>query len=111
MAAGDFPVSDGDTIDSEDPMKGSYGIIGTTIEQETLSVSNSSSSVSYSAEYKSHIIKNLGTQTIYINLATAATTSDWKLRPGETLKINGNATAIHAITSSGTATMRALGIK
>jgi len=110
MAAGDFPVSDGDTIDSEDPMKGCYGIYPTSIEQETLSVTSTTGSVSYSAEQKTHIIKNIGTTTCYINFDAAATTSDWKLKGGETLSINGNATAIHAITSSGTTTLRIMGM-
>jgi len=109
MAAGDFPVSDGDTIDSEDPMKGCYGIF-TAMEQETLAVTSTTGSVSYSAERSSHLIKNIGTTTCYINFDTAATTSDWKLKQGEILSINGNATAIHAITSSGTTTLRILGM-
>lgn len=81
----------------------------TAFEQETLSVTTTSASVSYSEEMDTHLIKNIGSTTCYINFDATATTSDYELLPGKALAIDTNATAIHAITASGTTTLRIIG--
>ena len=105
---GEFPKTDSDYLYAKGLQKGTYGIFD-TFEQETLSVNTTSSSQSYSEEKDSHIIKNIGSVACYINLDAAATTGDWKLNPSDFVILNGQATAIHAITASGTTTLRIIG--
>ena len=81
----------------------------TAFEQETLTAATTSQTVSYSAEMDTHLIKNTGSTTCYINFDEAATTNDFELGPGDFISIDTNATAIHAITASSTTVLRIIG--
>jgi len=105
-----FPKADGDIIYDGDWNKGTYRIF-TAIEQEMLSVTTSTGSVSYSAERDFHIIQNIGSVACFVNFDEAATTSDYKIEAYSEAVFETNATAIHAITSSGTTTLRIIGQK
>ena len=109
---GEYPKTDGDIIYASDDNRSSVYQIYDTFEQETLSVTNVSSSVSYSAESSTHLIKNIGSKNCYINFDAAATTSSYLLYAGATLSIDCKATAIHAITSGAdTTTLRIIGLR
>jgi len=103
----EFPKSDGDVLYAADVNK--LSSVYDNFEQETLAVTTVSASASYSATRKTHLIKNIGTTTCYVNFDTTATTSDWKIIGGGTLSIDGDADAIHAITASGTTTLVIIG--
>ena len=109
MAESEFPKTDGDVYYAYDVNKAGYQQYE-TFEQETLSVTTSSASVSYAAERDTHLIKNVGSVTCYVNFDATATTDSYVLDPGSTLPIDTNATAIHAITASSTTTLRIIGM-
>lgn len=71
-----------------------------TMETKTLSVSDSSSSVSFSATVFSCKIYNAGSSNAYVEFDSAATTSDFMIAPGKTLSINTDIDAVHAICDS-----------
>lgn len=98
-----------DLTDTIEEITNKFQEIYSSLEQETLSVSNSSSSVSYSEAMKDHLIKNIGTVNCYINIDAAATTDHFLLKPMETIRIKGSGTAVHAITASGTTIIRIIG--
>lgn len=105
----EFKKSDGDILYGTDVNKMGYRVFA-AFEQETLSVTDSTDSVSYSAERDYHIIKNIGSNECYINFDAAATTSSYILYPNEIYIVETNATAIHAIcNSSETTTLRIIG--
>ena len=78
-------------------------------EQETLSVTTSSDSVSYAATRTNHLIKNIGANKCFINTDGAATTDSFPIEPGDSLNFEGDVDAIHAITASSTTTLRIIG--
>ena len=98
-AESEVPKVDGDIVYDGDFMK-IHGVFA-SMEQETLAVTATTGSVSYSAECDLHIIRNDGDDTCYINFDAAATTSDIQLKKGEYKTFQTNATAIHGICASG----------
>lgn len=105
----EFIKSDGDILYGADVNKGCYRIF-TAFEEETLSVTDTTASVSYSAERDFHIIKNIGSWAVYVNFDAAATTSSYPIYPNQIAVFELNATAIHAICDSGkTSTLRMIG--
>ena len=105
----EFKKADGDILYGTDVNKGCYRIF-TAFEEETLSVTDATASVSYSAERDFHIIKNIGSWVTYVNFDAAATTSSYPIYPNQILMIETNATAIHAICNTGkTSTLRMIG--
>lgn len=106
---GEFPKTDGSVWYSKDQNKAGYRLFD-TFEQETLSVTATAGSVSYSEEKDNHIIKNIGSNVVYVNFDAAATTSSWKIDPSDFLVFDGEATAIHAICDTAlTSTIRIIG--
>lgn len=83
--------------------------LGNGFEQEQISPTTTSSSVTYSATMTQHLIKNNGTVTCYVNFDETATTDDFDIAPGETEYFEGEADAIHSITTSGTGDLRIIG--
>lgn len=81
------------------------------LEQLKIAVSNTDNYESYSEPMFAHLIKNVGSTTCFINTDNPATTSTIKLNPLEFVYIEGYATEIHAITSSGTTDLRVIGQK
>ena len=78
---------------------------------KNLSVSNSSSSVSFSPAAYLVTITNTGSTTCYFNIGAAATTSHYPLDPGDTIRIGlSTISAVHAITASGTTTLKMIGV-
>ena len=107
----EFVKSSGDILYSIDVNKGCYRMF-TAFEEETLSVTNVTGSAVYSAERDFHIIKNIGSFSAFINFDGAATTSSYPVYPREVKVFETNATAIHAICTSGTgitSTLRIIG--
>ena len=107
-AESEFPKADGDVYFGYDVNRAGFNVF-TVFEQETLSVSTSTASVSFSQEMDTVLIKNIGSTLCYVNFDAAATTSSWDLSPNDTLAIDTNVTAVHAITASGTTTLRIIG--
>jgi len=56
----------------------------------------------------SALIKNTGSQTVYLNQGQAATTSGFPLNPGDALRIS-HQLAVNGIVASGTGTVYAIG--
>lgn len=104
----EFPKVDGDIYFGYDVNRAGFGVFD-VFEQETLSVTTTTGSVSFSQEMDTVLIKNIGGTTCYINFDAASTTSSWELAGGDTLAIDTNVTAVHAITASGTTTLRIIG--
>ena len=104
----EFPKAAGDVYFGYDVNRAGFNVF-TVFEQETLSVSNSTSSVSFSQEMDTVLIKNIGSTLCYVNFDAAATTNSFDLAAGDTLSIDTNITAVHAITASGTTTLRIIG--
>jgi len=102
-----FPKADGDIFFGSDVNK--ITVVFDVFEQETLSVTTTSASVSYAVTQATHLIKNIGSTDCFIDFDTAATTSSFPLLAGETRAIDGTADAIHAITAAGTTTLRIIG--
>lgn len=108
-SAYEFPKSDGDTYYAVDVNKAGYGIFP-NFEQLSISVTDASSSQSYSKELSNHIIKNIGSNKCYINFDATATTDGYLLNPSESIILDTNCTAIHAICdSTKTTTLRIIG--
>lgn len=77
---------------------------------KNLSVSNVSSSVTFSPSVYLVTITNTGSTTCYFNIDAAATTSMYPLDAGDTIRIGlSTITTVHAITASGTTTLRMIG--
>jgi|TARA_Y100000034_G_scaffold95237_1_gene115573 hypothetical protein len=110
MAETEVPKADGDILFDGDFNK-IHGVFSAS-EQETLSATQATSSVSYSAEADYHIIRNMGNDTVYVNFDAAATTSDVPIKKGEYKSFQTNATAIHGICDTGeTGTIRIIGFR
>lgn len=103
----EFPKVDGDIYFGYDVNRAGFGVFD-VFEQATLSVTTTTGSVSFSQEMDTVLIKNLG-GTCYINFDAAATTSSYELSASDTLAVDTNVTAIHAITATGTTTLRIIG--
>lgn len=77
-----------------------------------LSVTTSSSSVSFSPSVLKVIIKNIGSNPCFINLNSSATTNHFSLDPEEIIEIGLNSiSSVHAICSSGTTNLSIIGIE
>ena len=108
-AEGVFPKVDGDIYYGKDVEKGCYQVYD-AFEQETLSVSDVSGAATYSAVRYTHLIKNVGSNTAYVNFDAVADADSYLILPNDTLAIDTNATAIHAICAAGlTTTLRIIG--
>jgi hypothetical protein len=80
-------------------------------EIKSLSVSDTSSSVSFSSAVILAKIKNVGTSACYFNLDATATTDHFKLEPEDEIEVGlDDITAVHAICdSSETTTLNIIG--
>lgn len=107
-AESEFPKADGDVYFGYDVNRVGFNIFD-VFEQQTLSVTSTTGSVSFSQEMDTVLIKNIGSTLCYVNFDAAATTSSWDLSPNDTLSVDTNVTAVHAITASGTTTLRIIG--
>jgi len=108
LGSSEEPKGDGDIVYGADWNKASHRVF-TALEQETLSVTAVTGSVSYSAERDFHIIQNIGAENVYVNFDAAATTSSYLITAGSTKLFETNATAIHSITAQNTSTIRIIG--
>tara|TARA_R100001244_G_C5162805_1_gene131148 strand:+ start:1318 stop:1659 length:342 start_codon:yes stop_codon:yes gene_type:complete len=105
----EFPKTDGDVYFGYDVNRAGWNVF-TAFEQTTLAVTSVTGSVSFAQEMDTILIKNTGSTTCFINLDSAATTSDYTLYAGGTLSIDTNVTAVHAITASGTTDINMIGM-
>jgi len=86
-----------DTINS---INGNFEIF----EPTNLSVSTTSSSVSFTNTTNAIEIQNTGSKTAYINFDAVATTSHFSLESGRRVYVVGRADALHAICDTGDST-------
>lgn len=109
MVKGVFPKVDGDVLYGEELSR--FDDIYNYFEQKYLSVTTSSSSVSFSSAFQHFVIKNEGEVGVFVNFDTTATTNSFFISPKEVVIFNTWATSIHAICSSGTSTIKIIGQK
>lgn len=108
-STGDYPKVDGDIFYGEDANKATGVYEG--FEEETISVTQADSSQAYSGAYQKHLIRNIGSNTVYLDFDTAASTSDFPLYAGEDIELLGVSTTIHGICDTGlTSTLRIIGM-
>jgi hypothetical protein len=80
--------------------------------QQTLSVSDTSSSASFVPNHYYAEIYNGGANTVYVNFNATATTNHFPVFAGETLKIYTDIAAIHAICDTSlTSTLQIIATK
>ena len=88
--------------------------IGYKTNSEILNISatstSSNASFTNTTDYKDILIINIGSYNAYININDTATTSDFILKPKETLSLMTNKYQFSAICDSGTTTIRILGV-
>jgi len=101
-----LPVYDGQVLDYKDINR---NLIHEAHEQLQLSVSTSSSSVSFTNNKTFIIVRNVGSNTAYVNAGSSASTSDFPVAENETVTFYGSVGTISAITSTGTADLRIWG--
>ncbi len=75
-----------------------------------IAVTIADSTDSYASAHKSHLIYNWGDNDCYIAFDEVATTSKYLLAANSFLSWDGEATALHAITASGTTNVACLGL-
>jgi len=72
---------------------------------EKISATTTASSSTLPQKYQSHLIKNTGTDTVYISFSGPATTNDFPLEPGESLSVDIDTDTLYYIAASGTQTL------
>ena len=79
--------------------------LATEWHHEKISATTSAGSTTLAQKYQSHLIKNVGTDTVYISFSGTATTNDFPLDPGESLAVDIDADTLYYIAASGTQTI------